>query len=593
MGAYLADRYGGDAARIAEIPAPTADEPRYDRVHRVLRRYDEHLSAAERATLTLFSAFRLPVHESAFESVFRVEAESAPHPNPLPEGEREKTPLSLSGSTPASRLRAGVGGEGGFTATSIAALNEGDFAAMIQRLVNYRLLKHHAHDQTYTTHPLIRAHYAKLFAEADRATRQDAHTRIKDYYLARAGETPRHPTLDDLAPLIEAVHHACRAGAYDEAYRIYKERIRQGNRFVDVHQLGAYETSLALMLEFCPDGDTSQALQVSDSKRKSWILNAIGLRLMSLGRLGAAVTFYERGNAMDAELEDWQNASIGYQNLAGLHAHLGALAASADAAREALALARRAENKREERASLAYLAWAAHLRGDLNAAGAAFQQAEALEREIDSDKSYLYSNRAIWHADHLRRTGAADYARRVTTANLEICEEYRWPDKVSMSHRVLGDLEAEAGAQEAAREHYAAALNIARSITYRPALSEALLARGRWAARYAGQQNPKGLRDPSGLGQAFNDLQEALGYAVEGGYRIYEADLRVALAWAHLAAARTSPEGGKSLDAARAEAARAREMSAEMGYHWGVVDAEEVGEYLRPHKGGGRDGAAG
>jgi hypothetical protein len=46
------------------------------------------------------------------------------------------------------------------------------------------------------------------------------------------------------------------------------------------------------------------------------------------------------------------------------------------------------------------------------------------------------------------------------------------------------------------------------------------------------------------------------------------ADIRVTLAWAHLAA------GGKQ--AARAEAERAQQMSEQMGYHWGQVDAAEV-----------------
>jgi hypothetical protein len=72
LGGYLADRYGGDVTKIDDLPPPTADEPRYERVHRVLRRYDEHLSDAERAFLKLFSAFRTPVQESAFDRVFRV-----------------------------------------------------------------------------------------------------------------------------------------------------------------------------------------------------------------------------------------------------------------------------------------------------------------------------------------------------------------------------------------------------------------------------------------------------------------------------------------------------------------------------------------
>jgi tetratricopeptide (TPR) repeat protein len=128
---------------------------------------------------------------------------------------------------------------------------------------------------------------------------------------------------------------------------------------------------------------------------------------------------------------------------------------------------------------------------------------------------------------------------------------------LSLCHRVLGDLDADAGQREKARGHYDEAVKIARSITHRPALIEALLARGRWTARH--------LKDSPA---AFSDLNEALDYAVDGEYRIYEADIHVAFAWANLAAGDHSK--------ARAEAERARHMSAQMEYHWGQVDAAEV-----------------
>ncbi len=83
-------------------------------------------------------------------------------------------------------------------------------------------------------------------------------------------------------------------------------------------------------------------------------------------------------------------------------------------------------------------------------------------------------------------------------------------------------------------------------------LIEALLARGRWAAR-RGE-----------LGPARSDLAEALDYAEAGGYRIYEVDIRLGLAGAHLA------EG--NLPAGRAEVERARRMSEEMGYYWGMKE---------------------
>ena len=102
-------------------------------------------------------------------------------------------------------------------------------------------------------------------------------------------------------------------------------------------------------------------------------------------------------------------------------------------------------------------------------------------------------------------------------------ERNRWLNQISWCHRVLGDLDADAGQHDSAREHYDTALKIARSISFRPVLIEALFARRSWAAKY--------MKDAT---SAFNDLNEALGYTVEGGYRRYEADIRVALAWANV-----------------------------------------------------------
>jgi tetratricopeptide (TPR) repeat protein len=448
---------------------------------------------------------------------------------------------------------------------------------MLQRLLTYRILHYDPSAKHYTTHPLIRAHYFAQLTASDRAQAQKTHEAIKDYYLELAGDTPYNPTLDDLMPLIEVVHHACRAGAYDEAHRIRQERIYQSNRRVLVYQLGAWETALTLMYEFFPNGDTSLEPQVSSPGDKSWILNEIGRCLMSLGDLSQAVPFYERMIAGYLAEENLGYANVGYQNLAELHAHLGALTESAAAAREALRLARRVENKENKRGSLNLQAWAAHLRGDLETACEAFRQAEILEREIDSNVQCLTRNGGIWHAGHLRQIGNADYARKIIVSNIEYCKRNRWTFLVSRCHRVLGDLDAlrlpESSRSESARGHYDGALKIARSISRRDVLIEALLARGRWFARHE-HETPA----------AFSDLREALDYALNGGYRIYETDIRIALAWAHLAALRL-PESARlresSLKSARAEAQRALQMSTEMGYYWGKIDAKEVLEELQ------------
>ena len=104
----------------------------------------------------------------------------------------------------------------------------------------------------------------------------------------------------------------------------------------------------------------------------------------------------------------------------------------------------------------------------------------------------------------------------------------------------------------------------------RNVLIEALLARGRFLAKVAAQTSE--VSETSEVLQAFSDLNEALNYCTESGYRIYEADVRVALAWAYLA--------NNEKEKAKQFAERALQMSNEMGYHWGKVDAREVIERI-------------
>jgi tetratricopeptide (TPR) repeat protein len=188
----------------------------------------------------------------------------------------------------------------------------------------------------------------------------------------------------------------------------------------------------------------------------------------------------------------------------------------------------------------------------------------------------------MFHAEYLRRTNDLGYARRVMEVNLQICERNHWAKDISDCHRVLGDLDFDSGNYEFARVHYESALKIARSISGRDILIEALLARGRFYARVAvgaGSPRPEssshpGSGDPTPtINNAFTDLNEALHYAVEGGYRIYEADIRVALGWAYLA--------NGEREKAKESAQRALQMSQEMGYHCGKVDAGEVMQRMK------------
>ncbi|MEP7133506.1 MAG: trypsin-like peptidase domain-containing protein [Chloroflexota bacterium] len=553
IGSYLVKVHQGNASHVTDFDIEEAEEvqsavpDQYKHVGRILRRYDEHLTKEEKAFLILFSVFRTPVHVSALEKVFRTTTDAAAINAPLTD------------------------------------LSDQEFNALVERLVKYSILHFNKQSQTYTTHPLIRNHYFAIFTKGDPSQEKTAHTQIKDYYLSIAGDTPQYPALDDLKPLIEVVHHACQAGAYDDAWKIYWERISQQDKFVIIHQLGAYETALTLMMEFFSDEDSSQEPAVSQTDVKRFILNAIGLRLMSLGRLREAVPFFERKNKIALETQDWNNLSIGYQNLADLHAQLGALEASAEAVRQALDLAFKSKDKKREWESYCYSAKTSHLRGEITNSETLFSRGLECQNEVVTGFKYLMVATGIWFSDFMYRIHKNDEAYRVGKENLDYCTKTHQSFLITQCHRILGDLDFDSGNHESARAHYESALKIARGISKRDVLIEALLARGRFLAKTSEFSKNSEVSPAGTVSQAFSDLNEALGYCVESGYRIYEADVRVAFAWAYLADLTPNPSPERRweiLTKAKQSAERALQMSNEMGYHWGKVDAKEVLERI-------------
>ena len=535
VGSYLVKRYQGDAKHADEIKfdkdefETTAPE-QYKHVSRILRRYDEHLSESERAFMLLFSAFRTPVRMTAFDKVFRSKTDASAINMPL------------------------------------TKLSDADFKELLKRLETYRMLRRDPVDKSYTTHPLIRNHYLALLTR-DNVQREDvqrAHATIKDYYLSIAGDTPQYPTLNDLKSLIEVVHHACQAGAYDEALNIYKLRIQRIPETILVYQLGAFDTDLNLLLEFIYDKDIERMPQVSDLQNQRFILSEIGLCYSNLGLLRQAASAYERKN------RDYEKTSTGYRNLAQIYWNLGNLEASKNTIQEGLKLSLISGDKNEILRAYAYQAFLYYLKGDLSLSMASFEKAMETQKEANPGYKYLILKGGNWFANILRRTKDLAGSRRVVEANLNLSNNMHQIFLISECNYILGDLDFDLGNHESARVHYESALKIARSISDHPALIEALLARGKFYAKAILAKVPSLRKDE--LQQAFTDLNEALNYAVEGGYRIYEADIRVALGWAYLA------NGEKQR--AKESAERALQMSQDMGYHWGKVDAQEVLERI-------------
>jgi tetratricopeptide (TPR) repeat protein len=528
LGKYLAEKFGGDISHVKDIPKPEPNEPFYERVTRVLKRYDSHLSDADRAFMQIFSAFRLPVSPDAFGKVF----------------------LTNTGS----KLNA-----------HLVDLSFWGLKTLVDGLIQRGFLREsrEGSEIAYSTHPLIRNHYAQSL-QGDKET----HRAIAEHYQANTPEQVRGrvPTLQELQPYIEIVHHLCQAGAYDEAWEVHLTNIQRSNESLIINKLGAYETELNIMLDFLPNGDSSQDALVSRAKIKSLIISNVGLCLQNLGRTAEVIPLYLRAKRIFESSEDWRNACVTCQLLTSLSLQLGKLAAAQEYAKQSLDFAQRMLNdndqrKGEESGSICYLAWIRAYQnqfGSENGALALFKSAEKLKQEIGNTK-YLYSGSGIWHARSLFRVGDRVYARSIIEENLEICYRNSWLDDISLCHRVQGDLDVDENQFIHAQKHYDEAIRTALTIERLFVRIEAWIARGLFYAKYM----EKGQA-------ALADLEQAMKPILDSGYRIYEADCRIALAWAY----KNMPN--PDLARAKQEAERARDMSIEMNYMWGKEDAEEV-----------------
>jgi tetratricopeptide (TPR) repeat protein len=531
LGGLLAKRGGGDIARVDELPTPGAGEEPYERVGRLLDYYDQQLTAEERAFLKIFSAFRTPVDRRWFAEVFQ--ANNAPDSIAAP----------------------------------LASMSDAQFERMLSRLVDLSIIRRSAEERTYSLQPLVRDHYSARLQATDQTSRRRLHDRIKQRYLLEAPEVHERSTIGELATLVEAVHHACRAGQYEEALRLYQDRLEQGGDMHLSYRLNAYDTVSQLMDGFFPHQASAGAPLLPTGRDRRYVINRKGVAMMNTGHLEEASALFDQAVEEGRRSGDILGATQSSENKAEVSIYRGRIQDAEAAAERALQLADgldEGEREEEVRDCLTYRGWAASLAGRDDVAAASFDQAEQMQQRLEPEQPFLTDIWGIAQAHFLRRHGETERAQRLAEANLHFSQEEGLEDDISICHRLLGDLAADAGNRDEARSHYDKAVDKARTIPERTVLLEALTARGRWTARRGDVR------------EAREDLEEGLQHAQSSGYRLLEVDTHVAYAWIH---ARTG-----AFDDAETEVALVEQKCAELGYDWGRWDVEEVKRFIREQR---------
>lgn len=377
----------------------------------------------------------------------------------------------------------------------------------------------------YDLHPIVRRYaYARLTNPAG------VHAQLVSHFEA-VPKPEKVQALADLQGTIELYHHLARAGKYDEARIIFRDRINRAAYY----QLGAYQLQIELLRVLFPDGE-DKLPRLRDEGAQAWTLNELANSYSLSGRPAAAAPLFERLNAILEKAGNKKNLAIGLGNLALDQIRLGQLSAAATNLRRSIDLCRGIEDRRNEAIGHQELGRVLVYTGDGVGAAAALDTALELfmaERAIQS-QGVVWVYRAL--SALLRGDAAAGHS--AAQEALRLAEETArtiFPSErdFTRAYWLLGWAAWAGGQGDTAQTHLDESLRRCRAINmvdHEPAI---LLAQAR-LARTLAQQHPSGSAERAeGLAQALALAAEARRIAERSGYRLNLAEIHNFLA--HLA----------------------------------------------------------
>ncbi|MCB0110935.1 MAG: hypothetical protein KDE53_33675, partial [Caldilineaceae bacterium] len=420
----------------------------------------------------------------------------------------------------------------------------------------------------FDLHPIVR-HYA--YDRLAAAARQSAH-RVLILYFEAVPAIERPQTLDDLQPLIELYHHMVRAGQFDAAWLVFRDRIWR----TLYYQLGGYQTQIELLKALFRNSEENRPI-LSDEAAQAHALNELANSYSLSGQPRRAVPLFEQGCDLAEKQDNKRNLAIGLGNLAQSgQLSIGALRAAAANLRRRIDVCREMEDEYDEAVGHQKL-------GQLLVHGAAWE--EAAEELAQSTNYWKKTNdiqrlcideayRALLGLLRLRdvsplpsplsargrtvtssmssqlpplaavlgqgRGGVLAAARR----SLELADEtartqFPYERDYVRAHWLLGAAHRINHDLDAADHHLTEALTRCRSINMVDHEANILLdlARLRWAQALALRQAQGPDTEADALNaEALTLAQEALVITERSGYVLQGADVRLFLAEAALAA---------------------------------------------------------
>lgn len=524
LGRFLARGYGGDIRRRHEIEI--LKETKYGgHAHQVMAAYAQWFAdRPELNILYLLGLFDRPAAPGAMDAL-----KAAP---PIP----------------------------GLT-SELQDLSSADWQEALANLRDARLLAPADPDQPakLDCHPLIREYFANRLKNENLEAWREAHSRLYEYYKTQAPEFP--DTLEAMLPLYAAVAHGCQAGRYQETMEeVYWPRIHRENEAFGIHNLGAFGTELAALVNFF-DTPWLQPVPGLIEILQGFVLNNAAMCLQALGRLPEAVEPMKASLEVAIAQQSWRNVAMVNANLCDLSLTLGMIAQAWNFACQAFNL--NYSDKFLKVVSQSYMAQVLFVQGRLIQSHKLFQKAEKIQQQCEAPVPFLFSLRGFMYCELLLSLGRHRDALELAVKIMEVAVKQQVLRDIGLSHLALSQaylikaLAEHSPVLMQAAGHMDQALADLRQAGREDFVVLALLARV-WLYRV--QENWE---------HAHRDLQEAMARAKRSSMALLQTDAH--LEYVRLCLAQGQPEK------ARPHLTTAKKMVADLGYgrrHQDLLDLE-------------------
>jgi tetratricopeptide (TPR) repeat protein len=261
--------------------------------------------------------------------------------------------------------------------------DEGKLKKVLIELVDRGMLLRD--NNKFDMHPVVRKYcYDRL------TDREGVHSRLREYFSA-IPVLEKIESVDDLAPVIELYQHTVGAGRYDEAAKLFRDRLLSKDQ-VKLHdqlyyKFGTYHIIIELLRGLLPDGE-DKLPRLKDKSYQEWIISALANSYSLSGQPRLAASLFDTSIKLAEKADDKINLITDLENLALMaQIPMGELNAGEIALKRSIEISRKVNDKFSEAIEHQELGRLFAYRGNYNECEKELAKALELFTELDKVQS--------------------------------------------------------------------------------------------------------------------------------------------------------------------------------------------------------------